>query len=88
MIERRLAADTDPDIERMQVASWRDMPSEKKAALISGLSRTAFAMAEAGVRHRFPDAKPRELKLRLAIQVHGLELALRAFPDAAELVDP
>jgi hypothetical protein len=88
MAQDRLAADTDPEVERLQIAAWRAMTPVEKAAIISGLTSAVFAMAEAGVRHRFPDATPREQRLRLAIQVHGPELAVRAYPDAAVLVDP
>lgn len=88
MAKNRLAADTDADVERMQIAGWRAMTPAQKAAIVSGLTAAAFEMAQAGVRHRFPDATPREQRLRLAIQVHGPELATRAYPDAAALVDP
>ena len=64
------------------------MTPAEKAATVSGLTTAAFAMASAGVRYRFPDATPREQWLRLVIQVHGPELAIRAYPEAAALVDP
>jgi hypothetical protein len=86
--DSRLAADTAPEIEHAQVTAWRAMTPSQKAATVSGLTAAAFAMALAGVRHRFPHATPREQRLRLAIQVHGIELATRAYPEAAALVDP
>ena len=81
-----LAADTDADVERLQVAGWRAMTPAQKAATVSGLTAAAFDMARAGVAHRFPNATPREQFLRLALLTLGDELATRAYPDAAPLV--
>jgi hypothetical protein len=84
---QRLAADTDAATERRQVAVWRAMSPAQKAATVSGLTTAAFEMARAGVRHRFPDADSREQFLRLAILTLGAQLAVRAYPDAASLVE-
>ncbi|GMV22657.1 MAG: hypothetical protein AMXMBFR57_26060 [Acidimicrobiia bacterium] len=83
----RLAADTEAAIERRQITTWRSMSPAQKAATVSGLTSTAFDMARAGIRQRFPAAGPREQFLRLAILTLGTELALRAYPDAADLVE-
>ena len=64
------------------------MSSEQKAAIVSGLTRAAFDLALAGVRHRHPGASSRELRLRLAIATLGIDLARKAFPDAAALDGP
>lgn len=85
--EERLAADTDATTELRQIAVWRAMSPAQKAATVSGLTTAAFEMARAGVRHRFPDAGPREQFLRLAILTLGVDLAVRAYPDAAGLVE-
>ena len=77
----RLNLDTSPEIERMQVEGWRDMSPEHKAALVAGLSQAAVDMALAGIRHRYPDAPPREQRLRLAVILLGRDLARQAFPD-------
>lgn len=88
MIEQqRLAADTDAETERRQIDAWRAMSPAQKASTVSGLTAAAFEMARAGVRHRFPEAGPREQFLRLAILTLGAELAVRAFPDAAGFVE-
>lgn len=86
MAHELLSLDTDADIERRQIEAWRRMSPAEKAAIVTGLTRAAFEMAAAGVRHRHPDASPRELFLRLAIVVHGRDLACLAYPDAATLV--
>jgi hypothetical protein len=78
--------DTSPDIVRRQVESWRRMSAAQKAAMVTGLTRMAYAMTEAGVRHRYPGASPREQFLRVAIIVLGPDLATLAYPDAAPLI--
>jgi hypothetical protein len=80
--------DTSPEIERRQIERWRAMTPAEKAAIVSGLTRASFEMARAGVRHRHPDASPREQFLRLAIVTLGAELAARAYPEVAELTRP
>jgi hypothetical protein len=57
------------------------MTPAAKAALISGLTRGAHRVAAAGIRHRHPDASPREQFLRLAVVILGSTLARRAYPD-------
>ncbi len=42
-------------------------------------------MAWIGLRDRFPAAADEELRVRLAVQVLGPELAVRVYPDAARL---
>jgi len=81
-----LSLDTSPDILRRQVESWRQMSAAQKASLVTGLTRAAYAMTEAGVRHRHPEASPREQFLRAAIIVLGPDLATLAYPDAASLI--
>jgi hypothetical protein len=81
-----LAADTDAEIEQMQIAGWRAMTPAQKAEIVSGLTIAAFTLARAGMAQRFPDASPREQTLRLALLTLGDELATRAYPEAATLV--
>jgi hypothetical protein len=76
-----LNSDTSLEIERKQIDGWRRMSPQDKAALVTGLTRAAFAMTLAGIRHRHPAASPREAHLRLALITLGPELARRAFPD-------
>jgi hypothetical protein len=82
-----LSRDTSPDVEQRQIEAWREMSVAEKAALITGLSAAARAMALAGIRHRFPAASPREHFLRLAIVTLGLELARSAYPEI-DFLDP
>ena len=86
MSQSRLAADTDKDVERVQIAGWRNMSPAQKAEIVSGLTSAVYEVAMAGVRARFPDATEREQFLRLAVQTLGADLATLAYPDAASLV--
>jgi len=76
-----LNLDTSREIERIQVEGWRRMSAERKAALVSGLTRAAVTMTLAGIRYRHPHATPREQQLRLALITLGAELARKAFPE-------
>ncbi len=88
MSETPLSRDTSPEVERRQIESWRRMSAAQKAAMITGLTRAAYAMTLAGVRHRDPDASPRQHFLQLALVVLGPDLACRAYPDAAREIAP
>jgi len=81
-----LAADTSLEVERLQIEAWRRMTPAEKAATIAGLTQAAYALTRAGVRHRHPDASPREVFLRMAILTLGAELACAAYPDAVPFV--
>ena len=87
VVSAPLSRDTAPDIEQRQIEGWRAMTPAQKADLISGLTRAAFEMTMAGIRERFPHETERQHMLRLAVILHGRELACRAYPDAADL-DP
>jgi hypothetical protein len=80
-----LAADTSPEIERLQIERFRQMSPVEKAAIVSGLTQAVYDLAAAGVRHRHPDASPREQFLRLAIVTLGQTLAEKAYPEIQEL---
>jgi hypothetical protein len=80
-----LSLDTSSAIEQMQVAAWREMSPEKKTAVICGMTQAVLSLALAGIRERHPDASPDEQRLRLAVLLHGRELATRAFPAVSRL---
>ena len=88
MVRGVLSIDTAAEVERGQVQGWRRMSPAEKAAVVTGLTRAAFEMTFAGVRHRHPGASPREVFLRVAAVVLGPELARRAYPDASRFITP
>ncbi len=61
------------------------MTAAEKAAIVTGLTEATYEMARAGIRHRYPNASPREQFLRLAIVTLGPDLARKAYPDIALL---
>lgn len=56
--------------------------------MVTGLTRAAWTMSMAGVRHRYPRASERELFLRHAVVILGQDLARAVYPEIDELVDP
>ena len=88
IVDAPLARDTDADIEQRQIDAWRQMSPAQKLRLVTQMSAAVRSLALAGVRQRYPAAPPREQFLRLAIQTLGADLATRAYPDAAGLVQP
>ena len=85
MWRKALSADTSVDAERVQIERWRAMTPAEKLHLVSSISRTAFALTLAGLRHRHPDESEREIFLRFAVINLGRELAERAYPELASL---
>ena len=82
-----LSRDSSPEVERLQIALWRRMSPLEKACAVDGLSRAAQELAPAGIRQRHPDASEPECQLRLALLKLGPRLAVRAYPEAAYLLD-
>jgi hypothetical protein len=58
--------DTDPAVEERQLEAWRRMTPAEKLRIVSELVRASEELALAGIRERHPQAKDRELELRLA----------------------
>lgn len=85
MPRQPLAIDTSPAVEALQIERWRQMTPAEKGEIITGLTKAVFELAAAGVRHRYPEANPREQFLRLAIVTLGPDLARRAYPEIAQL---
>ena len=61
------------------------MTAAEKAAMVTGLTEAVYKLARAGIRHRYPNASPREQFLRLAIVSLGPDLARKAYPEIAQL---
>jgi hypothetical protein len=63
---RPQSLDTTEEVDRRQFDLWREMPDWRKLQLFGDLCDSAKAMAEAGLRERYPDADDHEIKMRLA----------------------
>ena len=74
-----MTRDTTPEAEAVLLRLWRETPGWRKWQMMEGLNRTARELALAGLRRRYPDAGPAELRRRLADLLLGPELAARAY---------
>ncbi len=72
-------SDTHPEVEKVQIALLRSMPAWRKFQLINDIIMTGRQLALAGLRDRFPDASPQELRRRLATKLLGADLARRVY---------
>lgn len=72
---REMNWDTSPEAEAVLFKLWRETPAWRKLEMMEGLNRAARQIALMGLRKRYPDASPEELKRRLATVALGEELA-------------
>ena len=82
-----LSRDTSPEAERLQIGLWRQMSPLEKARVVDSLSRATQELALAGIRSRHPNASVNECLLRLAVLKLGPQLAVRVYPEVAELIE-
>ncbi|MBI1760401.1 MAG: hypothetical protein HYR56_03100 [Acidobacteria bacterium] len=74
-----LSTDTPPEIEKLLIEGYRQMPEWRKLHCIAELNAGLRMMQMAEIRRRHPQADERELKLRLAARWIEPELMRRAF---------
>lgn len=79
-----LSLDTHPEIEQLRIQWLRQMPPERKMALVGEMNRAVRALALAGLRQRHPDDSPAQRRRRLADLLLGSELAARAYGPLPE----
>ncbi|MCW5838421.1 MAG: hypothetical protein KIT29_00770 [Anaerolineales bacterium] len=71
--------DTHPEVEALQARTLREMPPWRKAELLTALVRCSHQLAVAGLRQRYPEAAPAEIKRRLAGPLLGEETASKFY---------
>ena len=71
--------DTSPEAWAVYLDIYRRMSPEKKIASALEMSRSVKALAEAGLRQRYPAASPREIFLRRVQLDLGEELFRKAY---------
>ena len=79
-----LSLDTHPEIKQLRIQRLRQMPPERKMALVGEMNRMVRALALAGLRQRHPDDSPAQRKRRLADLLLGSELAARVYGPLPE----
>jgi hypothetical protein len=83
--------DTDPRAAEVLARLYRDVSESEKAALAFQMLAMSMSLAEDGVRLDYPDAGPREVRLRAAARLYGNDLVRRAFgwdPECHDRPDP
>jgi hypothetical protein len=76
---RRLFADTDEAAERKLIELTRQMPDGKKLRMVFSQVETGRQLAMAGLKNRYPQASPEELKKRYAALVLGRETVMKLY---------
>jgi len=74
-------SDTHPKMEAFQVKLLREAPTWRKMEMLVSLNASAQELALAGLRRRYPDANPSELRRRLADILLGQDLARKVYGE-------
>ena len=74
-----LFPDTRPEAEQVQLELLRQAPPWRKLQLLGQLNQTARTLALSGLRQRYPQATPQELRRRLADLLLGQDLAAQVY---------
>lgn len=72
-------SDTHPEMEALQVKLLREAPSWRKMEMLVSLNASTRELALAGLRRRYPEAAPAELRRRLADILLGEDLAGKVY---------
>lgn len=76
---KTLSADIHPEVERTQIELLRQTSAWRKLELVGELNRAVQALALSGLRRRYPQASPEELRCRLADLQLGPDLAAKVY---------
>ena len=74
-----LSLDTRPEAERVQIDLLRQAPAWHKLHIVGQMNQAVRILALSGLRQRYPQATPEELRRRLADLWLGPELAARVY---------
>ena len=74
-------SDTHPEMEALQIKLLREAPPWRKMEMLVSLNASAQELALAGLRRRYPEASPSELRRRLADLLLGEDLARKVYGD-------
>jgi len=79
-----LFPDTSPEAEQVLISLLRQAPAWRKLEMVGQMNQTVRTLALSGLRHRYPQATPEELRRRLADLLLGAELATRVYGPLTE----
>lgn len=74
-----LFPDTTPEAEAVLMELLRKAPAWRKLQMVGELNAAVRTLALSGLRERYPQASPEELRRRLADMLLGPELAEKAY---------
>ncbi len=77
--------DTPPETERVLFAMLREMPPWRKLEMVAQLNQAGRELALAGLKMRYPNATPDELRRRLADILLGNDLATRVYGPVSKV---
>ena len=73
------SGDTSAEAQQLMIECYRAMSGSEKLALVGQMNAAVDALAEAGVRARFPGADEYEVSMRMRVLKYGPDLTQRAF---------
>ena len=79
-----LFPDTRPEAEAVLIDLLRQAPPWRKLHMVGQLNQTVRTLALSGLRQRYPDATPQELRRRLADLLLGPDLAAQVYGPLQE----
>jgi len=79
-----LFSDTRPEAEAVLIGLLRQAPPWRKLHMVGQLNQTVRTLALSGLRQRYPEATPQELRRRLADLLLGVELAAQVYGPLRE----
>jgi len=74
-----LFPDTRPEAEAVLIGMLRQAPPWRKLHMVGQLNQTVRTLALSGLRRRYPQAPPQELRRRLADLLLGPDLAAQVY---------
>jgi hypothetical protein len=79
-----LFSDTSPEAEEVLIELLRKAPPWRKLEMVGQLNATVRTLALCGLKQRYPQATPEELRRRLADLLLGEELASKVYGPVPE----
>lgn len=76
-----LFPDTHPRMEALQIQLWRQASPSRKMHMLAELNAAARLVALAGLQTQYPQASAAELRFRLAVLLHGEEIARKVLQE-------
>jgi len=79
-----LYSDTNPKMEALQIALWRQATPTRKMEMVAQLNASVRTLALTGLRSRYPKASEAELRRKLADLLLGEELARKVYGEMSD----